>query len=90
MRACLLLALIAIAVAAVSCGDGSPTASHPAHAKVTLAERKAIFNDGMRTAGSTASTHVRSSRTRSVTFPLIRRRTALCFKTSSDTRGVCR
>ena len=45
MRACLLLALIAIAVAAVSCGDGSPTASHPAHAKVTLAERKAIFND---------------------------------------------
>ncbi len=44
MRACLLL-LIAVALCAVGCGDGSPVATRPPQSRVTLAERKAIFND---------------------------------------------
>ena len=45
MRTYLLPVLCAVAVSAVSCGDGSSIVSRAPHAKVTLVERKAIFND---------------------------------------------
>ena len=45
MRARLLLALTAVAFGAAGCGDGSPAATRLAQSRVTLSERKAIFND---------------------------------------------